>query len=135
MADLSVTASDVAIVESLEQFTVPAHEALFAGNAVYLVAASGKVGLADENGLAPVNEPEGITLRTAIAANDTVTVVKKGIIDLGDALGGLDYGAIVYLSATPGQLADADAGNTVVIGEVVPLWGHTTADKALRVDL
>jgi hypothetical protein len=135
MSDLSITATDVAPVKVIEQFTAPAHEAIDAGEAVYFVAATGKVGLADENGSAPLNEPEGIAITTANQANITVTVVKQGIIDVGDALAGLDYGATVYLSQTAGLLADADPANGVVIGEVVPAFGATTADKLLRIDL
>lgn len=135
MSDLTITAAEVSSVEVMEQFTAPAHEAINAGDAVYLVAATGKVGLADEDGSAPLNEPEGIAITTANQANIAVTVVKKGVLDLGDALAGMDYGAVVYLSATPGNLADATAGHAVVIGEVIPAWGATTADKLLRVDL
>lgn len=135
MSDLTITAADVALVEAIEQFTAPAHEVITAGQPVYYVAATGKVGLADEDGAAPLNEPEGIAITGANQANITITVVKKGLVDLGDALAGMDYGATVYLSATPGKLADATAGHAVVVGEVVPAWGAATADKLLRVDL
>jgi len=135
MADLSITATDVAPVKVIEQVTGPAAAAIDAGEAVYYVAADGTFNLADEDVAAPVNEPEGIAITTANQANITITVVKKGLLDLGDALDGMGYGATVYLSATAGKLADADPGNAVVIGEVVPAWGATTADKLLRVDL
>lgn len=133
MTDLTITTCTP--VKIIEQFTGPAHEAMEAGNAVYLVAASGKFGLADENGSAPVNEPEGVSIKTALQQNDTVTIVKKGYLDIGNVLTALAYGAPVYLSATAGKLADADPGNAIVIGEVWPAFGNTTADKLLRVDL
>jgi hypothetical protein len=135
MGDLTITAADVAAVEVIEQFTAPAHEAITPGQAVYFVAATGKVGLADENAGAPLDHPVGVAIIEANAANITITAVRKGLIDLGDALDSLDYDAIVYLSATAGKLADADPGNTKVVGRVVPGWGYTTADKLLRVDL
>lgn len=135
MTAISVTATDVAAVKVIEKHTGPAGATIAAGDVVYLIAASGKFGLADEDDSAPVNEPEGIAI-TGGVANETITIVKQGLVDLGDALDGLDYGAIVYLDATtPGDMNDADPGNTVVVGEVWPSWGATTADKLLRVDL
>lgn len=134
MADLTITAADVAVVEVFEQMTGPAAAAISAGQAVYLVAASGAFNLADENVAAPVNDPEGVAVQTANAANVTITVVRAGILDVGDALAGMNYGATVWLSATAGMLADADPGNAIVVGEVVPGWGYPTADKLLRVD-
>ena len=133
MSDITITSCTP--VHVIEQFTGPAHEAVSAGNAVYLVAASGKFGLADENGSAPLNEPEGVAIKTALQQNDTITVVKKGYLDIGNGLTALNYGAPVYLSATAGALADADPGNAVLIGEVWPAFGSATADKLLRVDL
>ena len=133
MADLTITTCTP--VKIIEQLTGPANSAVAVGNAVYLVAASGKFGLADENGAAPLNEPEGVSIKAALQQNDTITVVKKGYLDIGNVLTALNYGAPVYLSATAGLLADADPGNAVVIGEVWPAFGNTTADKLLRVDL
>lgn len=135
MADLTIVAADVAAVQVIEQGTGPAHEVITAGQALYYVAATGKMGLADEDVAAPVNRPAGVTIIGANQANITVTFVKKGLLDLGDALDGMDFDDIVYLSATAGSLADADPANTVVVGRVVPGWGYPTADKLLRVDL
>jgi len=133
--NLSITATDVAPVLVIEQTTAPAHEAIDAGEMVYLVAATGKLGLADQDESAPLNHPVGVAITTANAANITVTVVRKGILDLGDALASLNFDDIVYLSGTAGAMADGDPGNTIVVGRVVPGWGYTTADKLLRVDL
>jgi len=135
MADLTITAADVAAVEIIEKVTGPAAAAIDAGEACYIVAASGKYNLADEDASAPVNDVEGVAINSANAAGITTTLVRKGVLDVGDALAGMDYGAEVYLSATAGKLADADPGNTVVVGQVIPGWGYTTADKLLRVDL
>lgn len=135
MSDLSITAADVAVVETIEQVTGPAHEEVEAGEVCYIVAASGKYGLADENDSAPVNDPEGVAVVTANAANITITLIRQGVLDVGEALAGMDYGDPVYLSQTPGKMADADPAATIVIGEVIPGWGYTTADKLLRVDL
>lgn len=133
MADLTIVAADVSPVKIVSQWTGPAHEALNAGSPVYLVAATGKAGKADANAAAPANEVEGIAIKTAANANDTITYVIEGWVDLGDALSALDYGAPVWLSNTAGALADADPGAGVIVGEVWPAFGHTTADKLLYV--
>ena len=135
MSDLSITASDVAAVEVIEQVSGPVAAAVDAGEVCYIVAANGKYNLADQGESAPVNDPEGVAIVDGSLANATVTLVRQGVVDLGNALDGMDYGATVYLSDTAGKLADADPGNGIVVGEVVPIWGETTADKALRVDL
>lgn len=134
MTDLTITAAEVAPVYIIKQRTGPANEAVDAGEVVYRVAASGKLALADANVAAPANEPDGVSLTTTLQQNDTMTYVIDGIIDLGDALDGMNYGDNVYLSATAGKMADADdAGTGIVVGEVVPAWGATTADKLLWV--
>lgn len=132
-ANLSITATDVAAVEVIEQMTAPAAEAIDAGEAVF-IDTNGKFQLADQDE-ATEDDPAGVAISTANAAGITITVVRKGIVDLGDALSSLAYGASVYLSATPGGIYDSDPGNTILIGKVVPGWGYTTADKLLRVDL
>lgn len=132
MTDLVITA--VSPVRVVKQYTGPAHEAVAVGNAGYLVAASGKLGKADANGSAPVNEPEGVFIKAALQQNDTVTIVMEGWLDVGNALSALDYGALVFLSNTAGALADADEGAGIIIGEVWPAWGNTTADKLLYVN-
>jgi hypothetical protein len=133
-ANLSITASDVAAVEVREQFTGPVNEAVDAGEVGVLNSSSGKVDLADQDDDS-AQQLVGIAIKNANAQNVTTTFVRKGILDLGDALASLDYGAILYLSATAGKIYDSDPGNSIVIGTVEPAWGHTTADKVLRVDL
>lgn len=132
-ANLTITASDVAAVEVLEQITGPAAEAINAGQVVF-IDTNGAFQLADQDEAAE-DDPAGVAITSANAANITITVVRKGIVDLGDALGDLAYGATVYLSATPGGIYDANPGNSIVIGKVVPVHGATTPDKALRLDL
>lgn len=135
MADLTITPANVALVKAVEEFVLPTAAQVNAGQPVYLVAASGKLNLADEDGSAPVNAPKGVAYRSGRFAGDAVSCVKKGWLDLGSALDSLDFGDKIYLSATAGKLADADPGNTVVVGEVWPAFGNTAADKLLYVDL
>lgn len=132
-ADLSITATDVAPVLVIEQITLPAAEAIDAGEVVF-IDTNGKAQLADQDE-ATEDDPAGVAITTANAAGITITVLRKGLLDLGNALGDLAYGATVYLSATPGGIYDSDPGNTIVIGKVNPAWGYTTADKVLRLDL
>ena len=63
-----------------------------------------------------------------------VTVVRDGLLDIGNALSAVPIGTLIYLSDTDGQLAD-DAASTVDIafGRVVPGWANLTADKLLLV--
>lgn len=132
MADLAaVTATDVAAVEVIEQFTVPAAEAIDAGEVVG-IDADGKAVLADADA---VIMPKGIAIKSANVAGMTITAVRRGLVDVGDVLDGLAFGDSLYVSDTPGLLADAAVGGLAAIGEVVPGWGATTADKLLRVAL
>lgn len=137
MADLTITAADVSIVESREMFDVPAGTAITAGQAVRIDHTTGCAQLADATGTAAgtVNDVVGIAMNSA-AASMTVTVLKKGLADIGDALGDLGYDAKVYLSDTAGALADGTGSQTVVVGRVQPIHNNTTgADKVLRLDL
>ena len=76
----------------------------------------------------------GIALQTAIAGQ-TTTVVQKGIVDVGNALGALSYDQDVYLSNTDGTLADAAGTTSKVAGIVVPGYSSETPDKLLWIDL
>ena len=134
MSDLTVTASDVAAVVIYEQWTGPAIEAFSAGEMVRVDTGTGKVtpGNATSGAEARVM---GMALKTGDFIGDTVTVIKRGVMDLGDALDGMDYDAAVYLSNTDGGLGTAAATTSLVVGRVVPAWGSTTADKLLHLDV
>lgn len=134
MADLTITAADVAPVFVIEQFTGPAAEAIAAGQYVRFNTTNGKVELGKATTAAEARDG-GIAITTATAAGDPVTAVRSGCVDLGDALAALNYDADVYLSDTDGTLADSAGTIAKVIGQVVPAWGQTTADKLLRVDM
>ena len=57
------------------------------------------------------------------------------VVDVGDALSGLDFADSVYVSDTDGTLADAAGTVSKVAGTVVPGWATTSAEKLLRVEL
>ena len=129
MATLTISAIRPVVV--LDQFTGPAVEAITAGQWVRLDPSTGKVALGNASSLAEA-APGGMAL-SAAAAGQVVTVVRAGIVDIGDALSG-NYGADVYLSDTDGVLADATGTKTKVVGRIEPGWANTTADKLLRID-
>lgn len=140
MADLEINAGDVHVAHDgvLEKVSGPAAAAIEAGQAVYYDS-NGKFALAqaDAAGTAGVI---GVAITSANAANLTIEVIRQGIVDLGDALDGVDFGDAVYLSAAAaGAIADAapDTGGDQIreIGRVVPAWASTSGDKLLRVDV
>lgn len=133
MADFSVpTASVVRAVKIIEQFTLPAGEAIAAGQLVG-VDTNGKVVLADAD-TGPIYT-QGVAIKSANQANMPVTVVRKGYIDVGNIFTAAAINASVYSSGTAGTMADAAVGGLAAIGTVVPAWAYTTVDKLLRVDL
>lgn len=140
MADISVTAAKVAPVfpDKAEIYSYIAHETITAGQAVYLVAASGKVGLADENGSGETSSCIGIALNGG-GAGQAIDVLVRGHV-YGFALSGVNYGAMCSVSNNAGALLDtaattnsvarvdalADNDRTKVL-YVCPVLGVTTA--------
>ena len=134
MAELSVTAADVAPVKIIEQSTGPAGEPIDAGEVVRFDADSGKYVLANGTGAATAAGPLGIAI-TGGTTNITITALHKGYVDIGDELDSFDFSDPVYLGNTAGVLDDSAGSVSTVVGRVVPGWGATSADKLLRVDL
>lgn len=136
MALLDVpTPADVgALVKDLiETISGPAAETITAGQYVRLNVTTGFVELGKAT-ITAEGRPGGIALNSG-TANVTITVCRRGLVDMGDILGGLNFDQDVYLSDTDGRLADAPGSVTLIVGTVVPINAHTTADKVLRVDL
>ena len=132
MADqLSITESLVAVVEMIEGHTYPAAAATDAGCSLYLNS-SGKWAKADHDAGTGV---DAVATYTAAVTNAPLQGMRKGILDIGNALTGVAYGDSLYLSSTAGAIDDAITADEEVIGDCVPAWSHTTADKLLRVDL
>ena len=133
---LTVTAADVAPVEVFEQWTGPAVEVITAGQMVRLDTATGKAALSNGTTAAEAR-CRGIAINGASVAGITITAVKRGVIDVGDALGDLAFDQAVYLDNTDGAMGTAAGTVSLVVGRVVPIWGAATgtADKALHIDL
>ena len=137
MALITVTAGKVGYSDAdglLEKIgTIPPAETITAGGPLRYSVTSGewKVGNATDAPNARVVAVAARSAETGIA----MVAIRKGLIDLGNALGGLAYDAPVYLSDTTGRFSTTAGAVSTVIGRVVPSFGHTTADKLLRVDL
>lgn len=134
MANIALaTAGRIEVVESKIQMTLPAAEAITAGEAVRIDTAGKFTGA---NGTTTTeNRIYGIATRAA-AAGTAVTAVRKGVLD-GFTFTQA-YDAILYLSDTDGALADAAGTVSTIVGRVVPAWGQfvgTAADKLLFIDL
>lgn len=133
MATLTISAALVAPAKIIEDYVGPAAETIAAGQYVRLKVSDGKVELGNAT-TADEARSGGIAINSAIAGQP-VHFVRKGWIDVGDALSALTYDDDVFLSDTDGVLADAAGTVSKIVGTVVPAWGSTTADKLLRVDL
>lgn len=74
----------------------------------------------------------GIALTNQKNVGDSVTLLRHGLIDVGDALDDMDVGDPIFLSNTDGTLADA-AGTitTAIVGYVWPVWEHDRVVKKL----
>lgn len=135
MTNLAITASAVRVVRAYEWMEDgPVNEVVAAGVPVRIDATTGKY--TPSNGTTTTEYlARGIAINTGDYANATISVIRKGIIDVGNALSALSFGATVYLSDTDGTLADAAGTQTLIVGYVVPAWGNTSADKLLLVIL
>lgn len=127
MADLTITKADQALV--ILQFTGPAVEAITEGQRCRFDATTGKIALGNGSSAAEA-APGGIATHAA-AIGEALTIINQGIVDVGAALDGLNYGAIVYVSDTDGTFADAAGTVTVAAGRVVPGWNTTAGEKLL----
>lgn len=131
-ADLTITVCRPVRVD--EQFTGPVDEASAVGKAMRLSTTTGLLTGANATSAAEAR-CMGLNVTKATAANQTATVVRKGILDVGNALADLTYDDDVYLSDTDGTLSDTAGSTSKLIGTVVPGYGNTTPDKLLRVNL
>lgn len=135
MANLTIAAADVAPVRVYEQITGPCAEAIDAGEMVRLDTTSGQFTLANATSAA-----EGRIIGMAMnsgAAGETITVVKRGLVDVGDALASETLDEQLLLSNTDGKIDDGAGVPTgsYAVGRVWPAFGATTADLILFIDI
>lgn len=133
MADIALkTANRIEVVESLEQHTSVAAEAVTAGAPVRIDTTTGR--FTNANGSAADEaRAYGIATKT-VAAGQSLTAIRRGV------LGGFDFDsgptafdAAIYLSDTDGRIADAAGTVSVVVGRVLPVFGDILGQGASRV--
>jgi hypothetical protein len=135
MANIAVaTAGRIHIVESIQQKTLPAAEAIVAGAPVRIDTSAGT--FTNANG-SSASEARvwGIATRS-VSAGEAVTVVRRGTLD-GFTFSQA-YDAAIYLSDTDGRLGDTAGTVSTVVGRVVPGTATpigTSYDKLLSVEL
>lgn len=127
-----VPPATVRVVRKIELESGPAGAAIDAGQLVDFNAATGQWVLASSN----VARAKGIAITTANAANITIDVLKKGVVDVGSVLDAMAYGASVWTAgvANPGRMDDAVVDLLAPIGMVVPGQGTVVPDRLLRID-
>jgi hypothetical protein len=132
MGDIALTAAKIAPVfpEKAEIFPGIAGVTITAGQVVYQIIASGKLGLADENASAEASQVWGIALNGG-AAGQAIDVLRRGHV-YGFTVSGLAYCLPCSLSDTAGALLDTGA-TTNIVGRVVPL-SDADMTKVLFVD-
>lgn len=137
MANLTITAADVRLVrgDNEHQHTAPAGEAITAGQYVRLNTTTGKFELGNGTTSGEVGN-KGYVAGRSVAAGETLTAYTGAcLMDMGEALAALNFGALVYLSDTDGTLADAAGTVSKTVGVVHSGWAATTADKLLLLTL
>lgn len=131
-----VTADTVRIVGiPNSQYTIPAEEAVTAGQAARLSTTTGK--LTKANGTVTAEaRVKGIATRTPEAVGLGLTIIRKGFLD-GYDLSALAYDAPIYLSDTDGRLSTVAGTVSVLVGRVVSAFaaGLNSADKILEIDI
>ncbi len=129
MADLTITLCRA--VQVIQQFTGPAVEAIAKGQRCRFDATTGQIALG--NGTTAAEVKAGGIASHAAAVGETVTIINQGIVDVGEALAALSFGADIYVSDTDGTFSTAVGDSTVdvIVGQVIPGWGATAADKLL----
>lgn len=116
-------------VEVVQQFTGPAVEAIAVGQRCRFDATTGKIALG--NGTNAAEAARGGIAVHAAAIGETVIIINQGLVDVGEALAALNFGALVYVSDTDGTFADTAGTVSVAAGMVIPVWGSPTADRVL----
>jgi hypothetical protein len=132
MGDIALTAAKIAVVDP-DKAIIDAYIAgvtITAGQFVYGIVSSGKVGLADEDASAEASWVLGMA-RNAAVAGQSVEVVRRGKVE-GFTLSSHAYWLPCSLSNTAGALLDTGA-TTNIVARVVPV-NDADLTKVLLVD-
>lgn len=129
MADLTITAANVAAGSGAKKTTGTAGATITAGQVVYLDAADSKYKLADcDSATVAARSPVGIALHAA-SNGQPLTVLTSGPVTIGATVTG---GVAYYLSGTAGGICPiAD----VASGDYVSIIGIATSASVLDVKI
>lgn len=133
MGDLTVSVCRLVKGGDEHQQTLPAAVDIDAGQPIY-VNSDGKYALADGSAAGTLVDVH-VALADAYAGMPVTGVRGSSLLDVGDAISALAFGASVYVSNTAGTMSDTAGDVSKVIGIVVPSWAKTTVEKLLRVTL
>jgi hypothetical protein len=136
MAALTIDPTDVMVIETTEQYTAPISEDIDSGEYCRFDPTTGKIAFGNATTVGEMGFG-GVLIARKANTGQAGTFIRKGVVQLGDALDGLDYGDAVYLGDTDGQLNDAAGTVEVVLGYVIPIFGGVAgadASKALALD-
>lgn len=129
MADLTITAANVAPGTNAETEDGFLAETVTAGALLYKRATDGKFGLCDNNSSTPeVRTPYGIALNGG-TANQGVVVQRSGRVSIGATV---TVGTAYFSSSNPGGIA-VGADNTS--GKFPAFVGFATATTQIDIDL
>lgn len=134
MAELAIVKCDPVLIE--KQYTGPAVEAIAEGDRCRFDVATGYIALGNGTNAAEI-APGGLALHAA-AIGETVTLVNRGIVDVGPlaAFDALAVNAPLYVGDNDGQLG-TDAGDSTVdtvVGRVIPAFDGTTPQNLLELN-
>lgn len=122
------------VVENWNSITLKGGETVSdrAGKYMRVDSSTGKAVLGNATSATEVGTLRGIALTDEKYLGDSVTLLRNGLVDMGNALDGMDYGEAIYLSDTDGIFADA-AGTvtTAIVGYVWPVFEHDGTVKKL----
>jgi len=76
---------------------------------------------------------QGLAVIESDRVGQAVTVVRDGVVDVGEALAGLTPGTPIYLSDTDGTFATSAGTVNVIAGRVEAGWGGLTSDLLFRI--
>lgn len=132
MPNLVIAATDVAPVryEQSNAHSDVSVEAINAGQYCRIDVATGRIALGNATSAAEVGRGGGIAIKTAVTGG-ALSVVRRGLVDVGNALNAMAYGAVVFISDTDGTFADSAGTVSTVVGYVHPGGAESPRSKLL----
>lgn len=134
----AITLEYFKVVEKWDEITVKSGETVSsrAGKYLRVDGTSGKAMLGNATSATEVGTLRGIAETNERYLGDSVTLLRYGLVDFGNGLDAMDYGAPIYLSDTDGTLADsAGTTATAIVGYVWPVHeADGTVKKLAMID-